>query len=119
MPYRTLAFHQNGSAVITAKVVGSEHVSAVCNITVTDYKIVTNVNTIKESLTKGITIYPNPVAEKLSLKFEGNVDSIQILDINGQVLKKLEYQNSIDVSMLRPGFYFLKLGDHVSKFIKE
>ncbi len=111
--------HKKGSAIITAKVIGSEHISAVCNITVNDYKVSTNVNNINISVIEGIKIYPNPVTDKLNLKFNGNADSIQILDVNGQLLKKLEYQNNIDVSMLVSGIYFLKCGNHVSKFIKE
>ena len=111
--------HKNGSAVITAKVVGSEHISAVCNIDVEDYSEIINVNNIKISNTDDITIYPNPVSDKLNLKFDGNADTIQILNVNGQVIRKQEYQNSIDVSMLKSGFYFLKLGDAVAKFIKE
>ncbi len=111
--------HQKGSAVITAKVVGSEHISAVCNIAVKDYKGSNNVHNINISDSERITIYPNPVTDKLNLKIDGMVDIIQILDVNGQVLKKMKYQNNIDVSMLRSGFYFLKAGNYVTKFIKQ
>ncbi|MCD6354696.1 MAG: sulfatase-like hydrolase/transferase, partial [Prolixibacteraceae bacterium] len=111
--------NKKGSAVITAKVVGSEHISAVCNISVNDYSETTQINDINVPDSDNIKVYPNPVTDKLNLECNGNVDTIQILNVNGQVIRKQECQNTIDVSMLRSGIYFLKSGEHVTKFIKE
>jgi len=46
--------------------------------------------------------------------------SAEIIDVNGRnVLKTIIKDNTIDVSNLEQGVYYLKLGSITNKFIKE
>ncbi|MCX6148698.1 MAG: PKD domain-containing protein, partial [Candidatus Kapabacteria bacterium] len=64
---------------------------------------------------------PNPVKDKLHLKINEFKDSelIQILDMNGRKILETELKETIDVSNLIKGFYFLKIGNKEWKFLKE
>ncbi len=70
-----------------------------------------------------LQIYPNPVSTILNIEnMEGNV--VVISNALGQsntynVLKNNGLNANIDVSALPKGFYFLKAGNEVKKFIKE
>lgn len=81
--------------------------------------------------TSGFTPYPNPVADRLYLKFDDDATEvyyITVTDINGRValmLPQPKWQNGIDTSTLQAGVYLLKLTDRatktvsVKKFIKS
>ncbi len=64
---------------------------------------------------------PNPVKDKLHLKTNEFNDSelIQILDMNGRKILETELKETIDVSNLTKGVYFLKIGNKEWKFLKE
>jgi hypothetical protein len=69
-------------------------------------------------------IYPNPVFNELKINnYSGQEDqNVQILDIAGRLLMnniQLPTNNSIDVSSLPEGIYFVKIGKFVEKFIKQ
>ncbi|MFY7811857.1 MAG: T9SS type A sorting domain-containing protein, partial [Flavobacterium sp.] len=74
-----------------------------------------------------VLLYPNPVKENLQFSFFDQVmiDLVTILDATGkEVFKTNEiYNNSINVSNLQSGIYFIKLSSKekntVKKFIKE
>jgi hypothetical protein len=56
-----------------------------------------------------INIYPNPVSSVLTIK--GEVDSYQLLDVNGRIIKSEETNaviNTINVTDIPSGLYFLK-----------
>lgn len=71
------------------------------------------------------TVHPNPVWNELTLNSIANyeISEAAILDLTGQQLLRVKGQNSIDVSKLNPGLYFIKVksdSDEFSlKFIKE
>lgn len=69
-------------------------------------------------------LYPNPVKHTLQINSDdiGSVLNAEIYDINGQLLKRFQGQNT-DVSNLPNGLYFVKIIEDVSivsslKFIK-
>ena len=68
-----------------------------------------------------IKLYPNPVENILYISSENEIKGCLILDQNGRIIKEVK-GNSIDVSTLSQGMYFLKMnnGQHiqVEKFIK-
>ena len=74
-----------------------------------------------------ITIYPNPVLNSISLMTNQRFakgEEIEIVNYCGQTVCKSPVTNSIDVSMLSPGIYTLRIvtkRDHsyYSKFVKE
>jgi hypothetical protein len=69
------------------------------------------------------SVYPNPVSERLFVKLlDVNVDLLKmtINDLNGRtmmVVNNTDLQNSIDVSMLPQGVYFVQLMDNKTKSI--
>jgi uncharacterized protein (TIGR02145 family) len=69
-----------------------------------------------------ITIYPNPVKNMLTI--DGLVvKDIVIYSVLGKVVLKMINQNTIDVSSLSKGVYFIKVSDGINastkKFIKD
>jgi len=82
-------------------------------------------NSINEIEANKFSIYPNPVNDELKImnyEFKGN-EMVQILDIAGKIILNTQYSvlntNSIDVSSLAKGIYFVKVGNQVEKFIKK
>lgn len=68
-----------------------------------------------------ITIYPNPATNQIIINNITEVKSFEIYNANGKVILKADklISNSIDISNLSSGIYFLKLGSiKTIKFIK-
>ena len=72
-----------------------------------------------------INIYPNPATDNLFIDVKKKSE-IEILNIEGQIIKSIEINNShatIDISGISKGMYFVKLkynnGITVMKFLKE
>jgi hypothetical protein len=89
-------------------------------------KITANSTTGNDNLTNGLVIYPNPVKDKLYIRYnDSQLDALEIFDISGRLIVKEENftEKSIDVSKLEKGIYLLhvtvngKLSVH--KFIKQ
>jgi len=83
---------------------------------------------LKKFSKKEIIMYPNPVKKKLHFDFKGaSVEKMNVLSVVGSSLfeTKISHQeNSLDLSFLSPGIYFMKTtyvdGEiSVSRFIKE
>jgi hypothetical protein len=79
-------------------------------------------------ITGKIRIYPNPASDIISFDIlsGSGENSVQILDTRGSLIleKKIEPTgNLINISMLNPGFYILKIindrGQSCGKFVKE
>jgi uncharacterized repeat protein (TIGR03803 family) len=88
------------------------------------YNSITEINDINED-NKMFKLFPNPASNCLNIE-EDNQSEIEILNIEGQIiktLKALENYTSIDISDLSKGMYFVKIitekGTEVKKFIKE
>jgi surface protein len=69
-----------------------------------------------------ISIYPNPTSDKLHI--DGLVvQDVVIYSVLGKEVVKISNQNSIDVSSLSKGIYFIKVSDGINsstkKFIKN
>jgi uncharacterized protein (TIGR02145 family) len=71
-------------------------------------------------------IYPNPVEDLLVISGQALNDirnplKVQIIDLSGRVVlsTSLSASNSLDVSRLSPGVYFVKAGNKTGKFIKK
>ena len=76
---------------------------------------------------QGFKVYPNPTKnllfveiknEKLKIKNE----KVQIIDINGKLVKQLKINNlelKIQISDLPKGTYFVKIGNETQQFVKE
>ncbi|MDR2083552.1 MAG: C25 family cysteine peptidase [Bacteroidales bacterium] len=69
------------------------------------------------------SIYPNPANDYINVVIsenDGCKQLIEILNISGQIIKsqKANIQNTIDISNLSSGTYFVRYGNDISKFIK-
>lgn len=69
-------------------------------------------------------IYPNPTLSKLQLTLNSKQigKTVQILDITGKTVKTLvvnQTNQTIDVSSLQNGIYFIRVDNSTQKFIKE
>jgi hypothetical protein len=85
-----------------------------------------NGDAVSENLSKGFSIYPNPAINKIEVRSQNlKNNSIEIYDIAGKLQRCTILYNSsqsgssVDISQLKSGLYFLKLGSEVQKFIKQ
>lgn len=93
--------------------------SETCNFYIT---VISSVQSDDNS--NNLTLYPNPASDFIYLK---GVDSkmlskyYEISDINGKELQsgKLESKNKISIESLPPGVYFIKIDNHIVKFVKQ
>jgi hypothetical protein len=77
--------------------------------------VVENKNDIKS------TIYPNPANDLLFInvsQLNGRNTDYIIFSIEGSIIQSGKFNNKIDISNLKTGFYLIKLNGKVSKFIK-
>ena len=80
---------------------------------------------IEENLaTDNIKVYPNPVNDRLYIEAEAEINEVVVYDIYGRVqnLKISETQklrNSIDISSLKSGFYFVKINTEKGNIVKR
>lgn len=77
-----------------------------------------NPASINENNMVAWNVYPNPADDHLTIETAGEVRSIQIHDLSGNMIQHVEMANSnIDVSSLSTGMYIIKVVDtfdHVS-----
>jgi len=81
----------------------------------------TSINNYNEADFK---IYPNPATNNLQLSINNFqlVETIQILDITGKIIKQAKIkslESTIEIDDLDNGIYFIKIGTSIKKFIKE
>lgn len=69
-----------------------------------------------------ITVYPNPTSGKIKVESD-NVNRIDVYNVNGQLVKTIVRDSSIDISNLPSGVYTLKVetnhSTYVSRVIKK
>lgn len=85
--------------------------------------IITGINNVEKIISE-ITIYPNPTSNQLIIDSEQKINEISIIDITGKTLRVYTTSlNSINVSDLPSGIYFIKLITNentiTKKLIKE
>lgn len=76
---------------------------------------------LQKSKDLSIDVFPNPVSDSFIVKYPPNNNSkISILDINGRKVKtQLNINETIDISDLRPGIYFLKVKTGIKVITKK
>ncbi|MCX6182560.1 MAG: T9SS type A sorting domain-containing protein [Bacteroidetes bacterium] len=69
-----------------------------------------------------IKVFPNPVNNTLNIEGLNNMEQIEIRNVNGQTIKTFS-GNTINLSELTPGIYFLKISNaglnQYYRFVKE
>ncbi|MDR2684132.1 MAG: starch-binding protein [Prevotellaceae bacterium] len=81
-----------------------------------------SVSAVKEIETNSFSVYPNPVENELQIiNYELHAgDKIEICDISGKTLMTYDYRiATVNVSALSKGVYFIKIGNHIKKFLKK
>jgi hypothetical protein len=64
---------------------------------------------MEEHQVQQIMAYPNPCSKQVSFTLNQTYESIEFYSITGQFIFGSNFQQSYDVSILKPGFYFAKL----------
>lgn len=71
-----------------------------------------------DELAAEVTIYPNPVVDKLNIKTDVTIDQLQVTNALGQVILTTRGANRLDVSGLDTGVYYLRVtSDGKSKVV--
>ena len=88
------------------------------------YMSIDYLNGLKESLISRPVIFPNPVIDKINIISEVNLEKIEIYNLTGNLLSRIETNiNSVDLSHLYPGNYLIKAytnqGIYIRKVIKK
>jgi hypothetical protein len=69
------------------------------------------------------SIYPNPASSIVRVISERSPEKIEIVDNTGRTMIRTSNQETVDVSGLSPGWYFLKVMTeskiHIGKFFKQ
>ena len=82
-----------------------------------------NSSTINNNKSKEIiSIYPNPANDIISVELPINKSTIEIMNFNGQIVKRMKSYNSltqIDISDLKGGIYLIKVADEKGVFTKK
>ena len=76
------------------------------------------VGVVENSKTLDWSIYPNPTSEYLNVKgLNIDVKAFQIINLNGQVVKELNYSNQINIADLSSGIYIIRIlnNNHVEQ----
>jgi len=68
------------------------------------------------------SLFPNPVDQIINIRYNGK-KLLEIYNMQGKLIEQLQNpamdsQYSVDVSHLVPGFYLIKMENHIRKFVK-
>ena len=86
-----------------------------------EYYISSNINSTKEE--PKFIIYPNPAKDYIIIDNKNkNSKKVEIINTTGKIVNKFTINNkikTISISKLNKGLYFIRVGNEISKFIKE
>jgi len=62
----------------------------------------------------GITVYPNPAVDLVKVKTANTLEDIKLYDIQGRIISSYSnfenaFDNTLDVTSLSKGMYFIKI----------
>ena len=88
-----------------------------------EYDSANSIINIISNKNKSFGIYPNPATNNLHLIFnEKTSKNAQIIDVTGRIQKSIRIDNSnstINISDIKSGIYFIRVGVDTIKFIKK
>ena len=70
-------------------------------------------------LNKGLTIYPNPVIDLLTIEADFKVDEIEIIDLLGKQVLKGQNKNQVSLKDLKKGTYVVKVISEDQQYIER
>ena len=72
------------------------------------------------NLDSTLSVYPNPATDKIYITAKVVLSSLVLYDVYGKlILKKEKDTNSLDVSRLNSGIYFLEVSSNTEKVVKK
>ncbi len=78
---------------------------------------------VNQLLKPYFTIYPNPVSDIINIDTELKINSVQIFNVNGQLLKVEKSNDTINLQDLHQGIYYIQInseeGLYVEKILKQ
>ena len=95
---------------------------------ITKVEFVTSFESAIEIFENNFNIYPNPVNDKLYIETEAEIEEVVVYDVYGKtqnlrISESQNFRNSVDVSNLNSGIYFVKIktenGEVVKSFVKN
>ena len=94
--------------------------SCTYSATESDNCVATGINDVDANK---FVVYPNPVGDELFVMSNDllTADNVEILDITGKIVINSHWEmgNSVNVSNLAKGIYFVRIGNQITKFIKK
>ena len=77
-----------------------------------------------EEMTSSFNIYPNPVNDKIHIETESEIKEVVVYDVYGRVQNlsnsaTQQLGNSIDISNLKSGIYFVKINTEKGNIVKR
>jgi uncharacterized repeat protein (TIGR01451 family) len=114
---------ENSSVMNKANIYFDYNWPIVTNEATTVFTLLTQSDFVKDN---SVSVYPNPAKDKVSIKADSNIKSVQLYDLQGRLLhtsieKKKEM--TLDISARQTGVYFLKIttekGTSTQKVAKE
>jgi hypothetical protein len=113
----------NSTISNTAEIYFDYNFPIITNTATSTYQILTNSSFVFEN---EFTLFPNPAKNTLTISKKGNseITSVEVYNLIGQlVIIKPNFSESLDISNLTSGNYFIKVntknGNGITKFIKE
>lgn len=88
---------------------------------VAEFKVFTEWTSVDENSATSINLYPNPASSSINVVVENDCE-LQIMDMAGRMVMTVnvvEGENSINVSNLESGVYFVRMNSAVVKFMKK
>ena len=88
---------------------------------VAEFKVFTTWTSVEENAAVSFELYPNPASSSISIVAD-NACEIQIMDMAGRTMMSVnavEGENSINISDLESGVYFVRMNGAVVKFVKK
>ena len=107
---------------MTFVLTNSEFHNEIANPTVTSDCSLTN----SEIVQPRISLYPNPVNNRLQIESDKNIKMVELFDVQGRLLQSIFFDNNqteLDFAEKNTGLYLVKIhteyGVKVQKIIKE
>lgn len=66
-------------------------------------------NDVAEQEISALSVYPNPVQDRLNLVANESIEQVRIFDLNGRLISTLEYPRTIQMHEFTPGIYLFEI----------
>lgn len=70
-------------------------------------------------LNNKFSVYPNPISNQFQLNTDISIDKVEVLNLQGQVIKTFESQESYNINDLSAGIYLVMIHSEEGKGIKK